>query len=148
MNRALKPCTLDDMLVISRICILRLELPNKLLLPTYEHEWRERKATVYPLKPGPPRELKPIWWYNWNNRLWCTFYGAQGGGWGGWYSQKKLSGVLPTLPNQWSTSAIPDTLQGSYPFPKTNFQDFFRTQIDFSQTPKFTLILALPRSQC
>jgi len=34
--------------------------------------------------------------------------------------------------------------QGLYPFSKTNFQDFSRTQIDFSRTLKFTLTLSLP----
>ena len=29
--------------------------------------------------------------------------------------------------------------QGSYPFSETNFQDFSRTQIDFSRALKFTL---------
>ena len=33
-------------------------------------------------------------------------------------------------------------LCSSYPFPKTNFQNFSRTQIDFSRTLKFTLTLA------
>ena len=30
-------------------------------------------------------------------------------------------------------------LQGLYPFSETNFQDFSRTQIDFSGTPNFAL---------
>ena len=30
-------------------------------------------------------------------------------------------------------------LQGLYPFSETNFQDFSRTQIDFSGTPNLTL---------
>ena len=38
--------------------------------------------------------------------------------------------------------------QGLYPFPETNFQDFSRTQIDFSRVLKFTLTPTLPRSQC
>ena len=38
--------------------------------------------------------------------------------------------------------------QGSYPCSETNFQDFSRTQIDFSRVLKFILIPTLPRSQC
>ena len=39
-------------------------------------------------------------------------------------------------------SAVVDSifLQGLYPFSETNFQDFSRTQIDFSETPNLTLI--------
>jgi len=37
-------------------------------------------------------------------------------------------------------------IQGLYPFSETNFQDFSRTQIDFSRTLKFTLTRSLPRS--
>ena len=38
-------------------------------------------------------------------------------------------------------SAVVDSifLQGLYPFSETNFQDFSRTQIDFSETPNLTL---------
>ena len=38
--------------------------------------------------------------------------------------------------------------QDSYPFSETNFQDFSRTRIDFSEALKFTLTPTLPRSQC
>ena len=38
-------------------------------------------------------------------------------------------------------------IQGSYLFSETNFQDFSRTQIDFSRAPKFTLTPILPRPQ-
>ncbi len=42
--------------------------------------------------------------------------------------------------------------QGSYHFSQKNFpvlfHGFSRTQIDFSRTPKFTLTLSLPKSQC
>ena len=38
--------------------------------------------------------------------------------------------------------------QGSYPFSETNFQDFSRSQIDFSRALKFTLTPTLQRSQC
>ena len=36
----------------------------------------------------------------------------------------------------------------SYPNSETNFQDFSRTQIDFSRALKFTLTPTLPRSLC
>ena len=42
----------------------------------------------------------------------------------------------------------PKVSQGSFLFSETNFQDFPRTQIDFSRALKFTLIPTLPRSQC
>ena len=38
--------------------------------------------------------------------------------------------------------------QGSYPYSETDFQDFSRTQIDFSRPLKFTLAPTRPRSQC
>ena len=34
--------------------------------------------------------------------------------------------------------------QGSYPFPETNFQDFSRTQIEFSTALKFSLTPSIP----
>ena len=37
---------------------------------------------------------------------------------------------------------------GLVPFLETNFQDFSRTQVDFSRALKFTLTPTLPRSQC
>ena len=40
------------------------------------------------------------------------------------------------------------TARGLYPFSEPNFQDFSRTQIDFSRTLKFRLTPTLPRSQC
>ena len=39
-------------------------------------------------------------------------------------------------------------IQGPYLFSETNFQDFSRTQTDFSRALKFTLTPSLPRSQC
>ena len=39
-------------------------------------------------------------------------------------------------------------IQGSNPFSETNFQNFSRTQIDFSRALKFTLIPTFPRSHC
>ena len=39
-------------------------------------------------------------------------------------------------------------MQGLYHFSETNFQDFSRTEIDFSRALKFTLNPMLPRSQC
>ena len=38
--------------------------------------------------------------------------------------------------------------QGSYPFTETIFQDFSKTQIDFSRALKFTLTPTIPRSRC
>ena len=34
---------------------------------------------------------------------------------------------------------LKNNIQGSYPFSDTNFQDFSRTQIDFSRALKFSL---------
>ena len=46
------------------------------------------------------------------------------------------------------STTLPCSL-GMYPFSETNFQDFSRTQNDFSRTLKFTFItISLPRSQC
>ena len=39
-------------------------------------------------------------------------------------------------------------IQGSDPFSQTNFQDFSRTQIDFSRDLNFTITPPHPRSQC
>jgi len=36
-----------------------------------------------------------------------------------------------------------EAIQASYPFSDTIFRDFFRTQIDFSRTPKCTIIEAI-----
>ena len=47
-----------------------------------------------------------------------------------------------------NTIQVINCKQGSYPFSKTNFQDFSRAQIDFSRALKFTLTPTLPRSQC
>jgi len=47
-------------------------------------------------------------------------------------SPKRVTGFVPIFRNK---------------FPGL-FQDFSRTQIDFSRTIKFTLTLSLPRSQC
>ena len=44
--------------------------------------------------------------------------------------------------------ALVTIIQGSYPFSETNFQDFSRTQIDYSRALKVTLTPTLARSQC
>ena len=135
------------MLVISRICILRLELPNKLLLSTYK-----RKATVYPLKPGPPRELKPIWWYNWNNRLWCTFYGAQGGRGGGVLPEKIGGGVMPTFTQSMVNVCNSRYSAGFVPFSQNKFPGLFQdsdwffldSKIHINPcTPKISMLILL-----
>ena len=61
-------------------------------------------------------------------------------------SQKSTTSTLSCLHR-----SLPHSLwfiQGLYPFPETNFQDFSRTQIDFSRVLKFTLTPTIPRSQC
>jgi len=49
---------------------------------------------------------------------------------------------LSSLCNITAHSNLQNTIiQGAYPFNKTNFQDFYRTRIDFSRALKFTLML-------
>ena len=49
---------------------------------------------------------------------------------------------------KWSLPVFVLLIYGLHPFSETNFQDFFRTQIDFSRALKFTLTPTLPRPQC
>ena len=52
---------------------------------------------------------------------------------------------MDTVFEKGTTTGTPGPLrkfvQGSYPFSGTNFQDYSRTQIDFSRALNFTIIL-------